>query len=95
MSLVDRLIKMIVATSSTNVSGTEDDEYPLTPQSKQSCSACYVARSSDGIKSLTPNCFPKIDNTNTFSLHPMITSFEEQHYFDRFLGRPANDKHSL
>ncbi|KAG1818419.1 uncharacterized protein BJ212DRAFT_1298539 [Suillus subaureus] len=86
---------MTVATSSTNVSDAEDDNFPLTPQSKQSCGACYVANPSAGIASPTPNRSPKIDNTDAFSLYPTITSFEEQHYFDRFLGRPVNDEHSL
>jgi hypothetical protein len=95
VSLVDKLIKMIVATSSTNVSDAEDDNFPLTTQSKQSCDAYYVANPSDKIASPTPNRSPKIDDTNAFSLYPTITSFEEQHYFDRFLGRPANDEHSL
>lgn len=87
---------MIVAnTSSTSASDAEDDNFPPTPQSKQSCGACYVVKPSDGIGSPTPNHIPKIDNTTAFSLHPMITTFEEQHYFDRFLGRPVNEEESL
>ncbi|KAG2750489.1 hypothetical protein P692DRAFT_20873323 [Suillus brevipes Sb2] len=85
----------VANTSSTSASDAEDDNFPPTPQSKQSCGAYYVVKPSDGIGSPTPNRIPKTDNTAAFSLYPPITSFEEQHYFDRFLGRPVNDNDSL
>ncbi|KAG2129090.1 hypothetical protein DEU56DRAFT_915214 [Suillus clintonianus] len=77
------------------MSDAEDDDFPLTPQSKQSRGSCYVANPPVGIGSPTPNRSPNVDDSDAFSLYPTITSFEEQHYFDKFLGRPANDEHSL
>ncbi|KAG1866786.1 hypothetical protein F4604DRAFT_1927753 [Suillus subluteus] len=88
-------VMLASAVDSTDVSDAEDDNFPLTPQSKQSHNACHVASPSTGVRSPTPNRSSKVDDTNTFSLYPMITSFEEQHHFDRFLGRPVNDPHSL
>ncbi|KAG1894797.1 uncharacterized protein F5891DRAFT_1194782 [Suillus fuscotomentosus] len=85
---------------SNNISDAEDDNFPWTPHSKQSggplphaVNPCESARA--GVGSPTPNRLAEIDSTHAFYPHPMITSFEDQHYFDRFLGRPVNDGHSL
>ncbi|KAG1792658.1 uncharacterized protein HD556DRAFT_1444335 [Suillus plorans] len=85
--------------SSNNISDAEDDNFPWTPHSKQSGGPLYPVNSCGsaraGVGSPTPNRSPQIDSTDAFYPHPMITSFEDQHYFDRFLGRPVNDEHSL
>ncbi|KAG2136923.1 uncharacterized protein EDB93DRAFT_1253784 [Suillus bovinus] len=80
---------------STNASDGEDNNFLMTPQSKQSHSACHVAKPSSGVGSPTPSRSLKIEDTNTFSIYPMITSLDDQHYFDKFLGRPVNDEQSL
>jgi hypothetical protein len=93
-------IKLTAAAGSSDISDAEDDNFPLTPQSKQSNGGLYVANPSEsaqaGVGSPTPSrstC--DMDFTNAFYPHPMITSFEDQHHFDRFLGRPANAEQSL
>ncbi|KAG2029814.1 hypothetical protein BDR03DRAFT_987511 [Suillus americanus] len=87
-----------LAASSSNLSDAEDNDVPLTPHFKQSSGALYVANPSQsaqaGVGLPTPSYSPEIKNT-AFYPHPMISSFEDQHYFDRFQSRPVNDKHSL